>query len=189
MGYLAGSIGYIALPVILVLIAARPTIATLKDMAWPADTERRLAAAAFWAPCCCRSWPGLPRHPDHLAVVDVGVEPLPVMLLSSRGVTWRPRDTSRVVLIAAVLPLIMLIVSPGIAIMTRRDGPPPAGVQSHLLAVEADRLWHETIPYPLRFVGGDEEIVLGVVAYAKDRPRALMAGLPDRAQTNCGAVA
>ncbi len=180
LGYVAGSIGYVALPLMLVAIAARPTIATLKDMAWPVETERRLAAAAFWAPLLLPAAVALVTGTRITSLWSMSAwSLLPVMLLSSPRVTWRPLDTKRVVLIAAMVPLVMLLVSPAIAIMTRRDGPPPAGVQSHLLAVEAERLWHETIPAPLRFVGGDVDVALGVVAYAKDRPRALLAGLPE----------
>ncbi len=75
LGYLAGSIGYVAIPVIIVLAAARPGRATLADMMWPADAERRLAAAAFWGPLLL---PGRrragQRHRDHLAVVDAGLD-------------------------------------------------------------------------------------------------------------------
>jgi hypothetical protein len=39
LSYLAGSLAYVALPVVLVLIAARPRPATLADMAWPADDD------------------------------------------------------------------------------------------------------------------------------------------------------
>ena len=52
-------------------------------------------------------------------------------------------------------------------------------MQSSLLAAEVERLWHEAIPAPLRFVGGDGDILLGVVAYAADRPRALLAGIAE----------
>lgn len=180
LGYLAGSFGYVALPVILVLIAARPNRATLADMIWPAETERRLAAAAFWAPFMLPALGALLSGTQITSLWSMSAwSLLPVLLLSSPRVTWRPLDTRRVLLIAAALPLILLMASPAIAILTRRDGPPVAAVQSHLLAAEAERLWHEAIPSPLRFVGGDGDILLGVVAYAKDKPRALLAGLPE----------
>ncbi len=185
LGYLGGSLGYIAVPVLLVLAAARPNRAAFADMIWPADTERRLAAAAFWAPFL------LPA----LAAVATGTEItslwsmsawslLPVLLLSSPLISLRKIDTERIVAMAAALPLIMLIAAPAIAIMTRRDGPPPPSVQSHLLAIEVERVWHQLTPQPLAFVGGEGDILLGVVAYAADRPRGVVDGLapPSAAQ-------
>lgn len=178
LGYLAGSVGYVALPVILVLAAARPNLATLKDMLWPAETERRLAAAAFWGPFLLPAAGALLSGTEITSLWSMSAWTLlPVMLLSSPQVTWRPLDTRRVILIAAALPLVMIIISPGIALMNRKDGPPSATMQGPLLAVEVERLWHAQVPAPLRFVGGEGDIALGVVAYAKDRPRVLLSGL------------
>jgi 4-amino-4-deoxy-L-arabinose transferase-like glycosyltransferase len=182
LGYLAGSVGYVALPVILVLIAARPSRATLADMIWPADAERRLAAAAFWGPFLLPAVGALVSGTEITSLWSMSAWTLlPVLLLSSPAIasatTWRPLDTRRVLLLAAALPLVMLVISPAIAIMTRRDGPPPPAVQSPLLAAEVERLWHEAIPAPLRYVGGDGDILLGVVAYASDRPHALLPGI------------
>ncbi len=50
LGYLAGSAGYAAVPVIIVLAVARPSRATIADMAWPAEIDRKFAATAFWGP-------------------------------------------------------------------------------------------------------------------------------------------
>jgi dolichyl-phosphate-mannose-protein mannosyltransferase len=180
LGYIAGSIGYVALPVILVFAAARPNLKTLADMMWPAETERRLAAAAFWGPFLMPAAGALVSGTEITSLWSMSAWTLlPVLLLSSPQVTWRPVDTGRVLVLAALLPLVMLVISPGIAIMNRREGPPAAAVQSHLLAVEVEKIWREATPLPLRFVGGDGDIALGVVAYAKDKPRALLAGLPD----------
>src|SRR5258706_6063577 len=39
LGYLAGGVAYVAVPLVLVFVAARPSRAVLKDMAWPATPE------------------------------------------------------------------------------------------------------------------------------------------------------
>ena len=65
LGYLAGSIGYVAIPVIVVLAAARPSRATLADMV----VAGRCASAGWRRPhsgdrCCCpppARWPAAPR--------------------------------------------------------------------------------------------------------------------------------
>jgi hypothetical protein len=50
LAYLAGSAAYAAVPLVLVLAVARPDRATIVDIIWPLDNERRLAAATFWGP-------------------------------------------------------------------------------------------------------------------------------------------
>jgi hypothetical protein len=49
LGYLAGSLGYVVVPLVVLLVVARPSGATLREMAWSSGPERRLAATAFWA--------------------------------------------------------------------------------------------------------------------------------------------
>lgn len=177
LGYLAGSFGYVALPVIIVLAVARANLATLREMAWPSDVDRRLVALAFWAPLL------LPIVGSLLAGIEVtslwsmsAWTLLPVMLLSPREVTWRPADSERVAAFAVVLPLILLLAAPFIAAQNKPKGPPSPAAQAPLLAREVERLWHQTMPYPLRYIGGDGDIVLPVTAYASDRPRALIPG-------------
>jgi hypothetical protein len=71
----------------------------------------------------------------------------------------------------------MLVVSPLITIAAQRAGPAPAAAQASLLAGEVERLWYQSTPQPLRFIGGDADIAYGVAAHAIDRPRALT-GMP-----------
>ncbi|MBI1204243.1 MAG: hypothetical protein GC182_17215 [Rhodopseudomonas sp.] len=179
LGYFGGSLGYVALPVMLALASGKPDRATLADMLWPADTERRLAAAAFWAPFILPALGAVASGAEITSLWSMSAWTLlPVLLLSPPAMTIRPVDTVRIVLLAAILPLVMLAVSPVIAIKTRPDGPPPVNAQARLLAQEVERIWRSSAPGPLAFVGGDGDIVLGVVAYAADRPRAVMAEMP-----------
>ena len=125
LGYLAGSIGYVAIPVIIVLAAARPSRATIADMMWPADRERRLAAAAFWAPFLL---PALGALASGTEITSLWSMPawtlLPVLLLSSPAVTIAAADTRRILIAArCAVPLVMLIAAPAIAIMVHRAGP------------------------------------------------------------------
>jgi 4-amino-4-deoxy-L-arabinose transferase-like glycosyltransferase len=178
LGYFAGSAGYVALPVILVLAATRPSRAALADMAWPAGADRQLVTLAFWAPLLIPA----------VAAMAIGIEItslwsmsawtlLPVVLLSSPMVTLSRAATRKILGLAVAVPFVMLVAAPAIAISIHRAGVTAAAGQSELLAAEVERVWHETTAQPLRFVGGDAEIAYGVIAYAQDRPRALP-GLP-----------
>ena len=174
LGYLAGSAGYVALPVIIVLIAARPSRATVADMIWPANGERRLAAAAFWAPLLLPAIGGLAGGFELTSLWSMSAWTLlPVLLLSPPAVTIKEIDTCRILAAAIALPLVMLVASPAVAVMAQRNGPLPASAQANLLAQEVERLWQQTTPRPLRFVGGDGSLADGVISYAPDRPRAL----------------
>jgi hypothetical protein len=148
-------------------------------MVWPRDTERRLAAAAFWAPFLLPALGAVASGTEITSLWSMSAWMLlPVLLLSSLQVTWREIDTRRVVLMAAALPVVLLLVSPIIAILTRPAGAPPVNAQARLLATEVERVWHEATPQRLGFVGGDGDIVLGVVAFAADKPRAMLPDLP-----------
>jgi 4-amino-4-deoxy-L-arabinose transferase-like glycosyltransferase len=191
LGYLAGSAGYAALPVIIVLAAARPSRATIADMAWPNDSERRLAAAAFWGPLLL---PVIGALASGTALTSLWSMPawtlLPVLLLSPPAVTIAAVDTRRILIAAVAFPLVLLMVSPVIAIVVQRNGPNPASAQASLLAAQVERAWHDATPQPLRYVGGDTDIAYGVIAYAGERPRALP-GLPapsDAELTHAGMV-
>ena len=178
LGYLGGSFGYVAIPVIAVLIAARPSRATIADMLWPTDDDRRLAAAAFWAPLLLPALAALVSDTEITSLWSMSAWTLlPVLLLSSPAVAVRDIDLRRILAAAVIFPFVMLIASPGIAILAQRNGPPPNSAQAALLAGEVEQLWHQTIPQPLRFVGGPGDLADGVATYAVERPRVL-SGMP-----------
>src|SRR5262249_21518160 len=81
---LAGSVAYVAVPLLIVAVVARPSRAAVKDMAWPSAPARRLAATAFWAvlllPALIAPFAGL-RLVSLWSMSAFAL--LPVMLLSS----------------------------------------------------------------------------------------------------------
>ena len=103
---------------------------------------------------------------------------LPVLLLSPPAVKLCAADTRRILIATVAVPLVMLIAAPLVAYRVHRAGAAPAAAHARLLALQIESAWHETIPQPLRFVGGDAEIAYDVMAYAADRPRALPDKLP-----------
>ncbi len=179
-GYVAGAFGYIALPLAIACAITRPGVTALPDILWPQETERRLVAAAFWGPLLL---PAIAAVASGAEITSLWSMPafslLPVLLLSSPAVTISEVDTRRILLGAAALPIVMLVVSPLVTIAAHRAGPEPASAQASLLAGEVERLWYQTTPQPLRFIGGDADLAYGAAAYAADRPRALT-GMPAR---------
>lgn len=174
LGYLGGSFGYVAVPLIVAAVLARAKPAAIADMAWPREAERRLVAAAFWAPLLL---PALGAVAGRSEITSLWSMPafalLPVLLLSSDKVAMRAIDTRRVLVAAVAMPVAMLMASPVIAMIAHRNGPSPNSAHAHLLARQAEDAWHQVTPQPLRFVGGEADLAYGVVTFAAARPRAL----------------
>ncbi len=174
LGYLAGSLGYVAVPLIVAAVLARAKSAVLADMAWPRETERRLVAAAFWAPLLL---PALGAVAGRSEITSLWSMPafalLPVLLLSSDKVAVRAVDTRRMLTATVAVPVAMLMASPLVAFIAHRNGPSANSAQAHLLARQAEEAWHQATPQPLRFVGGEADLAYGVVTFAAARPRAL----------------
>ena len=173
-GYLAGSVGYVAIPLIIVSFAARPVGATVRDMAWPAQPERRLAALAFWAvlltPALVAPFTGV--RLTSLWTMSAWTL-LPVMLLSSPQVTISRRDALGILTLAAAFPVAMVAAAPAIGFAIHSSEPPPGTAQSSLLAEPVERVWRETTDQPLRLFGGYEEFTDAVPFYMPSHPLAV----------------
>jgi len=173
-GYLAGSVGYVAIPLIIVYFAARPVSATVRDMAWPAQPQRRLAALAFWAvlltPALVAPFTGV--RLTSLWTMSAWTL-LPVMLLSSPQVTISRRDALGILTLAAAFPVAMVAAAPAIGFAIHSSEPPPGTAQSSLLAEPVERVWRETTNQPLRLFGGYEEFTDAVPFYMPSQPFAV----------------
>jgi hypothetical protein len=173
-GYLAGSVGYVAIPLIIVSFAARPVGATIRDMAWPAQPQRRLAALAFWAvlltPALVAPFTGV--RLTSLWTMSAWTL-LPVMLLSSPLVIISRRDALGILTLAAAFPVAMVAAAPAIGFAIHSSEPPPATAQSSLLAEPVERVWRETTDQPLRLFGGYEEFTDAVPFYMPSHPLAV----------------
>jgi hypothetical protein len=173
-GYLAGSVGYVAIPLIIVSFAARPVGATIRDMAWPAQPQRRLAALAFWAvlltPALVAPFTGV--RLTSLWTMSAWTL-LPVMLLSSPLVMISRRDALGILTLAAAFPVAMVAAAPAIGFAIHSSEPPPGTAQSSLLAEPVERVWRETTNQPLRLFGGYEEFTDAVPFYMPSQPLAV----------------
>jgi hypothetical protein len=172
LGYLGGSVAYIAVPLAILFGTARPSRTAIKDMAWPTTPERRLAAAAFWAvlavPALVAPLAGV--HLVSLWSMSAWTL-LPVMLLSSPLVAIGHRDAVRVVALAVVFPVVMVTAAPAVAFGIQSVGFAPGAAHSSVLVEPVERLWRETTGAPLKVFGGFEELTDGVAFYMRGHPR------------------
>ncbi len=172
-GYLGGAVGYIALPVLLVLATVRPNRTALADMLKPLSPERRLASLAFWAPLL------LPAILAPLAGVEINSlwtmsawTLLPVVLLSSPLLVVTRAMAVRIVAIAIVLPFVPLAASPLIAGAIHRAGVAPQAAHGKLMADRVAQAWREVTDRPLQYVGGDAVLTYSAAFYLPDWPSA-----------------
>lgn len=156
--YIENFAAYIVVPILFVLLAARPTASTVKEFFWPKGDDARLASLAFWLPLALPIPVVLFLHADITAIWAIpAVSLLPVVLLSSKTIILARNAVAAIVLLAAILPLIALILSPGIAIANHLRGTGYHGNagQQRLLAKEIEKNWRNMTDQPLRLVGGN----------------------------------
>lgn len=172
-GYVGGAIAFVAVPVALALLAARPGRAALADILWPAQPDRRLAALAFWGPLLLPIPVALLTRTEIIPLWTMGAWTLLlVMLLSSPYIKFNRRDAARFVAIAVLFPLVMLAAAPAIGIVIHKNGVKPSSAHARLLAEKVQQVWRAGTDRPLRFVGGDTDLAYGVAFYLPSRPSA-----------------
>lgn len=170
-GYLLGALGYVAVPLLLGLAAARPGRPALIDTLWPSTPQRHLAAVAFWAPLLLPAViaPWFSIEITSLWTMSAWTL-LPVVLLSSPQVALNRQAVVAIVAFAVVLPPLMVAAAPMVATAVHRAGVTPAAAHARLLAERVTHEWRQTIREPLRLVGGDQALAYGVAFYLPDRP-------------------
>ena len=178
--YLAGGAGYAAVPTLLVLILCRPGRAALIDMLLPRQPERRFAAIIFWTVLLLPAVVALVFRLELSPIWSMtGFILLPVVLLSSPLVTLQRQALTTTLALVVALPLIMLALSPAIAIVIHIAGVTPMSAHAKLLAERIEQEWRKSTDRPLRIVGGDLDLAYMTVFYLGERPAAYPATEPE----------
>jgi hypothetical protein len=173
---------YIAAPVVLNLIATRPTMVAIGDSIWPPPNERRTVVIALAAPLVLAAFGSILLKIRIAAIWTMsGMTLLPVVLLSSPLVAVSRTAAVRLLALAVLNPAIMVAASPGIALIVYREGVPNYATHYHLIALAAQRAWSGRTDKPLRIVGSYSAIVNGIVFYFENQPSTL--DIIDPAQT------
>jgi 4-amino-4-deoxy-L-arabinose transferase-like glycosyltransferase len=171
--YLAGTAGYVVVPVAIALVAMRPSSAALADMLKPSEPRRRFLAAAFWVPLLVPVLPALLIGVEVNSIWSMASWTLlPVVLLSSQRVSISRSAVVAIVTLAVLLPLLMTAAAPGIAMVIHRVGVTPAAGHGRLLAMRMLQEWRQTTDKPLLLVGGQLDLAYVTAFYLPDRPSA-----------------
>jgi 4-amino-4-deoxy-L-arabinose transferase-like glycosyltransferase len=174
LGYVAGAAGYLAVPIVIVLAAARPTFGAVADTAWPREPERRLVLLAFLIPLLLPIAAAVVAKEEVVSLWSIGSMTLaPIVLLSSARVTITRADMRRVLTLAIAAPLVMAALSPVIAIVIHRRGVPNYATQYRLVAQAVETAWRQTTDRPLRLIGSYDNLLYGTVIYFREAPSTL----------------
>ena len=168
--FASNGLAYAVAAIVLGVLAARPSLAAIRDTLWPAEPARRTLVIAFAAPF---AFAVLIAVLLTVAIESIWVTPamtlLPIVLLSSPLVAMPRLAAVRLLALAVVFPLIMLALSPLIALGVHLSGVPEHGSDYRAVAAAVERVWRAHTDRPLRIVGSTT-FVNGIVFYFKDLP-------------------
>jgi 4-amino-4-deoxy-L-arabinose transferase-like glycosyltransferase len=181
IGFIGGIVGFIAAPIVLALIAARPSLAAIGDTLWPSEPIRRTVAIAFAAPLLIAALAAIiVKARIGASWTMSGMTLLPIVLLSSPLLTVTRRAAVGLLALAVVYPLLMAAASPGIAIAIRRHTVPDYASHYRLIAEAVGAAWHARTDQPLRIVGGYTDMANGIDFYFENTPAILDIVTPSR---------
>jgi 4-amino-4-deoxy-L-arabinose transferase-like glycosyltransferase len=160
--YLLGVIAYAAGPLVL-LAALRPNAATLRDIAWPSDANRRRVLILFIVPLVLPALANLVL-PHRLTAVWTYPDwvLLPVVLYGSRQLVIGTTATAAAGLAAVAMMLLALIASPIVAYEKLQAGPDPNRPDAQQVATIGQRLAGGA---PVRFFRGSLALAGGLPFY------------------------
>ena len=174
LGYVVGSLGYVAAPLAIAVVAARPTWSAIADTVWPREPPRRLVLLAFVLPLVLPIAAAVAAREEIVSLWSIGSMTLfPVVALSSAQVTIPRVMARRILALAIAFPLVAAVLSPAIAFVIHRRGVPNYSAHYSLIARAADAVWHETTDQPLRLIGSYDNLLYGALIYFPERPSTL----------------
>lgn len=176
IGYVAGTLSYAIIPIVLTAMAARPAPADIADALWPQKDNngalpRQLAVLVFFLPLVLPAVLAVAASEKVVSLWAIGgMTLLPAVLLSSPRIVISRRAAIRIIGVAVAFPLLALLLAPLVAVATHLTGIKNYADQYRLIADAAGKFWHDTTGRPVRLVGSHDTIMNGSVLYFPDRP-------------------
>jgi 4-amino-4-deoxy-L-arabinose transferase-like glycosyltransferase len=170
--YVLASILYAIVPIAVIAIAVRPSIAVVRDTLLPSSLNSRLVAVAFWAPILLAVTAALLGSSRLISLWAIpAMTLLPTVMLSSPLLEFRTETSIKIIGLAMILPLAALLLLAPVAGLSAFLKPNANGSCCYqLLADAAQRIWREHTDRPLKFVMGDVDAAVGVSFYSPDHP-------------------
>jgi len=172
LNYIAGSIAYVMLPLIITAVVTRPTRASVADALWPPQPERRLVVVAFIAPLLLPLIAAVATKSLAVSLWSIGgMTLLPIVLLSSPQADIPRAALRRILGIAVLFPFAALLASPIVAATAHRQKLGNYAAYYKVAAEATEREWRGTTDAPLRIVGSYDNLMSGVSFYLPSLPK------------------
>ena len=165
-GYFAGAVAYGLIPIAIAWAATRPSRAAIAHLLVPFDDRRRFVAITFATMLLLPIPIALAVNSQITSLWTMPAWTLfPLVLLSPAAIGISRAALSRVLALAVAMPVLAVLIAPGIAFVIHRQG--LAGLSGYYqpLAAVVDRIWRDATAQPLQFVGGDGELAYGTAFY------------------------
>jgi 4-amino-4-deoxy-L-arabinose transferase-like glycosyltransferase len=171
-GFIAGTVGYASVALLLVLVFTRPSRAAIADSWFPRD-DRRGATIMFWTPFVLPFIPAAARGISLLALWSMpALALLPVMTLGSPLVTVTREAVTRLAMVMCAITVLVAAISPIVAFAILRTGVENEAVYARLAMQAAEREWRQVTDKPLKLVAGPFVLIATAAIYGTDRPSA-----------------
>ena len=170
-GFIGGTLGFVAAPIVFAALVTQPTATAIRDTLWPADPERRFLVVAFAAPLILAMLAGLVLRERIVSLWSMSAMTLlPAVLLSSPSLKVGRAAAVRLLALAIVFPMLMVAVSPVVALVIHRKDLPDYQSHYRIIAEAVMRAWRARTDAPLRIVGSYRNVVDGTAFYFPSKP-------------------
>lgn len=169
--YSFGTMGYAAVAVLTYAVLVRPPLAALRDILFPRDPARRMAAIIFWLalllPIAC----AVVTRTNLLSLWNTeSLALLPVVLLSSPLVTVTRTAAARIVGFAIIVSVLALVASPIVGAAKLNAGSENDANYVHAAAAAVDKEWAAATNRPLEILAGPFGLTSSVAFTLRDAP-------------------
>ena len=170
--FIVGILAYVAAPVILGILATHPRRTAIGNTLWPPEAERRILVVALAStPLLLAVLAALLLREAIVSLWSMSAMTLlPAVLLSPPLVTVTRKAVVRMLALAIGFPLVMVAVSPVVAIVIHREGLSDYETHYRLIARAVQHAWQARTTAPLSIVGSYRNVVDGTAFYFPSRP-------------------
>ncbi|HVY04241.1 MAG TPA: glycosyltransferase family 39 protein [Caulobacterales bacterium] len=172
--YLMGLLAYIAFPLVLIALVARPKLVAWLDAIWPRNRARCFVAVAFWAPILLPIPVALLNDTRLASIWTMSAVMLaPIVFLSSPKIRISPVAARKILAAAFVFSFSALAIAPARALRTHEANVRNLGADYKPIAHAVQKAWRQTSGAPLAIVGSYGNLANGIAFYLRDRPSVL----------------